>query len=232
MIEHRPFASLGAFRNEWLESRHHFSFSDYHDPRRMSWGALRVWNDDRIKPASGFPMHGHRDMEIITYVRQGAVTHQDNLGNRGATPAGSVQVMHAGAGIVHGEFNEQPGDTSLFQIWIIPARQAVTPGWQMREFPRGAAAGKLVALASGRAGDDGALPLHQDAAMLCATLAKGETASHGLAQGRHAYLVPARGAVTVNGVRVDARDGCAIADEANLTIKALDDAELILADVP
>jgi len=232
MIELRPFASLGAFRNEWLDSHHHFSFADYHDPKRMGWGQLRVWNDDRIKPATGFPMHGHRDMEIITYVRSGGVTHEDNLGNRGRTPAGSVQVMHAGTGILHGEFNEDAVDTTIFQIWIFPAEQRVAPGWQMREFPSGSAAGKLVALASGRAGDTDALPLYQDAAMLCATLARGGTATHGLGSGRHAYLVPARGAVTVNGTKVNAGDGCAIVDETNLTIQALADSELVLIDCP
>jgi hypothetical protein len=140
--------------------------------------------------------------------------------------------MHAGTGIVHGEFNQDRIDTTLFQIWILPARLSVTPGWRMREFPAGAAAGKLVALASGRAGDMDALPLHQDAAMLCGTLRKGESARHGLAPGRHGYLVPARGAVTVNGVKVGARDGCAIADEPNLEIAALEDSEIVVIDCP
>lgn len=232
MVEIRRSQERGHFDRGWLNTYHTFSFDEYYDPRFVHFRSLRVLNDDRVAPGAGFPMHGHRDMEIITYVRSGGVTHEDNLGNRGRTPAGSVQVMHAGTGIMHGEFNEDAVDTTIFQIWIFPAEQRVTPGWQMREFPSGSAAGKLVALASGRTGDNGALPLYQDAAMLCATLARGETATHGLGSGRHAYLVPARGAVTVNGVKVNAGDGCAIADETNLTIQALADSELVLIDCP
>ena len=160
MIDIRPFSSLGAFRNEWLNARHHFSFSDYHDPARMGIGALRVWNDDEIAPGQGFGAHPHRNMEIITFVRQGAVTHKDSLGNIGATRAGDVQVMHAGTGITHAEFNQESEPTRLFQIWIVPDAQGVQPGWAARAFPRTAGEG-LQILASGRAGDaaSGALPL-------------------------------------------------------------------------
>lgn len=232
MIERRPFAHLGAFENDWLQSRFHFSFAEYHEPTRMGFGALRVWNDDRIQPGNGFPMHGHRDMEIITYVRAGAVSHQDNLGNAGRTPSGSVQVMHAGAGILHSEWNAEPTESTLFQIWIEPARMGVTPGWTMREFPSGAAAGKLVVLASGRAGDRDALPIHQDAALLCATLRAGAAVEHLLAPGRRGYLVPARGALTVNGMALGAHDGAAISDESRLAIRAVEDSEIVLVDLP
>jgi redox-sensitive bicupin YhaK (pirin superfamily) len=233
MIDVRPRQKLGAFRNEWLDSRFHFSFADYRDPARMGWGELRVWNDDRIGPQSGFDMHPHRDMEIVTYVRTGAITHSDNLGNRGRTEAGDVQVMSAGTGIVHAEHNLEDEDTTLFQIWIFPDRAGHKPGWATRRFPQGANAGKLVALASGRAEDReaGALPIHADAQVLGATLRAGETVHHRLGAGRKAYLVPAAGSITVNGVAIGPGDGAAIADEADLAIAASNDAEIVLVDV-
>ena len=134
MIELVPFNTLGRFENDWLSARYHFSFAEYFDPRRMGFGPLRVWNDDRIRPGNGFPMHGHRDMEIITYVRKGAVSHQDHLGNRGRTEAGDVQVMSAGKGIMHAEYNLENDDTELFQIWIEPAHKNVRPRWAARQF--------------------------------------------------------------------------------------------------
>ena len=152
MIDIRPFSSLGAFRNEWLNARHHFSFGQYHDPQRMGLGALRVWNDDEVAPGTGFGAHPHKDMEIITFVRQGAITHQDSLGNEGATRAGDVQVMHAGTGITHAELNKESEATRLFQIWILPDETGVKPGWGAKEFPREPGQG-LQILASGRAAD-------------------------------------------------------------------------------
>ena len=233
MIDVRPRKQLGAFRNDWLDSRFHFSFADYRDPTRMGWGGLRVWNDDRIEPHTGFDMHPHRDMEIITYVRTGAITHRDNLGNHGRTEAGDVQVMSAGTGIVHAEHNLEEEDTTLFQIWIFPDRDGHKPGWATRQFPKGASAGKLVTLASGRDDDRaaGALPIHADARVLGATLRAGETVHHRLGAGRKAYLVPAAGSVTVNGVELGTGDGAAIADEAELAIAASNDAEIVLVDV-
>lgn len=231
MIELRPFSSLGHARFDWLDTRHHFSFADYHDPARMGWGRLRVWNDDVIRAGTGFPLHGHRDMEIITYVRRGAITHEDSLGNRGRTEAGDVQVMSAGSGIRHAEFNREDEDTELFQIWIETARNGVEPTWASREFPHEARAGRLVPLASGRSGDAGALPIHQDAAVLGATLAAGETITHRLG-GRHGYLVPARGTVIVNGLRVEARSGAAIRDEDAVAIEAPEEAEVVLVETP
>jgi hypothetical protein len=231
MIDVRPFGGLGAFRNDWLNTHHHFSFADYHDPARMGFGRLRVWNDDEIAAGTGFDPHPHRDMEIITYVREGAITHRDSLGNEGRTEAGDVQVMHAGTGIVHAEYNREKVATRLFQIWILPDRRGVQPGWGARQFPK--AGGGLAVLASGRPQDAGdeALPLNADAALLAGTLAKGETVRVPLAAGRGIYLVPASGAVTVNGVAVHTRDGAAITGEPELAITATENAELVLVDV-
>src|ERR1700723_3186525 len=170
MIDVRPYAQLGAFQNEWLNTRHHFSFSSYNDPARMGFGRLRVWNDDEIAAGTGFDPHPHRDMEIITYVRDGAITHRDSLGNEGRTEAGDVQVMHAGTGIVHAELNQEKTATRLFQIWIMPDKAGVKPGWGARKFPK-TSEGTLAALADGRDGADGsALPLYADAAVLAGTV--------------------------------------------------------------
>jgi quercetin 2,3-dioxygenase len=231
MIQVRPFASLGRFRNEWLNARHHFSFGHYHDPSRMGVGGLRVWNDDEIAPGTGFDPHPHRDMEIITYVREGAITHQDSLGNKGRTEAGDVQVMHAGSGIVHAEYNREDVPTRIFQIWVLPNRAGVAPGWGARAFPK-ERAGALTALADGRPDADGsALPLFADAAVFAGTLAKGQTVRQTLRADRAAYLVPATGSVTVNGVALSTRDGAAITGETELEITATEDAEVVLVDV-
>jgi quercetin 2,3-dioxygenase len=231
MIELRPFNTLGAFRNEWLNAHHHFSFGGYHDPKRMGLGRLRVWNDDEVAPGTGFDPHPHRDMEIVTYIRQGAITHRDNLGNEGRTEAGDVQVMHAGTGIVHAEYNREKIPTRLFQIWIMPDRSGVAPGWGTREFPRGG--NGLSVLASGRAEDAAseALKLNADAAVLAGTLAEGQTTEFSLAPGRAAYLVPVNGSVTVNGVVAQARDGVAISGERSVTITATQPTELVVVDV-
>jgi quercetin 2,3-dioxygenase len=234
MIDVRPFASLGGFRNDWLDTRHHFSFGDYHDPERAGLGRLRVWNDDEIAPASGFDPHPHREMEIITYVRQGAISHRDSLGNEGRTEAGDVQVMHAGTGITHAEYNREAGPTRIFQIWIIPDRHGVAPGWAARAFPRATdGAGALEVLASGRPQDQGtdALPLNADAAVLAGTLRAGQTVRVPMAPGRAAYVVPATGRLTVNGTEVDARDGAAITDENEAAITATEDSEVVLVEV-
>ncbi|HQT59711.1 MAG TPA: pirin family protein [Acidiphilium sp.] len=233
MIDIRPFATLGSFRNDWLNARHHFSFGGYHEPARMGWGALRVWNDDEVAPQAGFDPHPHRDMEIITFIRQGAITHQDNLGNRGVTRAGDVQVMHAGTGIVHAEYNLEAEPTRLFQIWVLPDRRGVEPGWATRAFPRSTGAG-LTVLAGGREGDAerGALPLHADAAVLAARMAPGERINQPIAPGRAAYLVPASGSFTVNGHAAATRDGVAVQGEREIVITAdADGAELVLVDI-
>ena len=231
MIELRPFSTLGGDRLDWLDTRHHFSFAGYRDPERMGWGMLRVWNDDEIAPKTGFPPHPHRDMEIITYVREGAITHQDSMGNKGRTEAGDVQVMSAGTGIRHAEYNREGEPTRIFQIWIIPDRRGGTPSWGTRPFPQQERSGNLVALASGQAGDGDALPIRADARVLGARLEAGQEIEYRLGPGRHAYLVPASGAVMVNGVRVGERDGAAIRDEASLRLTAPDgEAELVLVD--
>jgi redox-sensitive bicupin YhaK (pirin superfamily) len=230
MIERRPFASLGAIDHGWLKARHHFSFGGYQDPARPGWGALRVWNDDEIAPNTGFPPHPHAEIEIITYVREGAITHQDDLGNRGRTQAGDVQVMSAGTGIRHAEYNLEPGTTRIFQIWLAPDLHGGQPSWGAKPFPQGERSGRLVALASGFEGDAGALPIRSTSRVLGARLAAGEAAEYALAPGRHAYLVPARGAVLVNGLRLGARDGAAIREEAVVRVTALQDAEIVLVD--
>ncbi len=230
MIEVRPFDSLGGADHGWLKARHHFSFADYHDPSRMHWGALRVWNDDEITAKSGFPPHPHADMEIITYVRTGAITHEDSLGNRGRTPAGDIQVMSAGTGIRHAEYNLEDETTSLFQIWILPTKTGEAPTWGQKPFPKGERAGRFVVMASGDTADHDALSLRADGKVAAATLKAGETATYALGAERKAYLVPAVGEIEVNRVRVGPRDGAAIADEAEVTVRALSDAEVVLVD--
>ena len=230
MIEVRSFDRLGGADHGWLKAKHHFSFGGYFDPKRMGWGALRVWNDDEIAPHTGFPSHPHANMEIITYVRDGAITHEDSLGNRGRTEAGDVQVMSAGSGIRHAEYNREPETTRLFQIWIEPEREGGTPSWGAKPFPRGDRGGAFVVLASGFKGDADALPIRAEARVLGATLKAGETAQYALGKRRHGYLVPAEGEVEVNGMRVNPRDGAAIADEAVVKIKALSNAEVVLVD--
>ena len=230
MISKRSFDTLGHADHGWLDARHHFSFADYHDPARPGWGAIRVWNDDRIEGGTGFPAHPHRDMEIITYVRQGAITHADSMGNRGRTGAGDVQVMSAGSGVRHAEFNLEDGPTTLFQIWIEPRTRGGEPNWGAKPFPKDDRSGRFVTLASGFAEDADALPIRADARVLGATVRKGETLTHHVGAGRHAYLVPATGALDIGGVRVDARDGAALAGEEVFTITALEDSEIVLVD--
>ncbi len=230
MIERRPFAELGGANHGWLDAKHHFSFAGYHDPAKMGWGPIRVWNDDTIAAGTGFPAHPHADMEIITYVRSGAITHQDSLGNKGRTEAGDVQVMSAGSGVRHAEFNLEGEPTTLFQIWIEPTARGGAPSWGAKPFPKGERAGKFVTLASGMAEDADALKIRTDARVVGATIKAGESADYPLGAARRGYLVPATGSVEVNGVRLDARDGAAIADEAVIRVRALSDAEIVLVD--
>jgi quercetin 2,3-dioxygenase len=230
MIEKRSFESLGHADHGWLNARHHFSFADYHDPARMSWGSLRVWNDDEIAANAGFPPHPHQNMEIITYVRSGAITHQDSMGNKGRTGAGDVQVMSAGTGVRHAEYNLEPETTRIFQIWIVPREQGGQPSWGAKPFPKGDRSGKFVTLASGFDGDDEALPIRANARVLGATIKAGESVEHTVGDGRHAYLVPAVGAIEIDGQRFEARDGAALTGGQTVTIKALEDAEIVLVD--
>jgi len=230
MIELRPFSSLGGENHGWLDAKHHFSFAGYHDPARMNWGNLRVWNDDVIAPRTGFPPHPHRDMEIVTYVREGAITHEDSLGNKGRTEAGDVQVMSAGTGIRHSEYNMEEVETRLFQIWIMPTRSGEQPSWGARPFPRGERSGRFVTLASGFAEDTEALPIRTDARVVAATLKAGETADYPLGRARKAYLVPATGKLRIEDVTINARDGAAISDVETLRVTALEDSEIVLVD--
>jgi redox-sensitive bicupin YhaK (pirin superfamily) len=230
MIELRPFSTLGAADHGWLDAHHHFSFASYHDPERTSWGRLRVWNDDTIAPKSGFPAHPHRDMEIVTYVRKGAITHRDSLGNEGRTAAGDVQVMSAGTGIQHSEYNLEDEETTLFQIWILPDQRGGAPNWGARPFPKDARDGQFVTLASGISGDHDALPIRADARVLGATLKAGESVTYATRGDRHAYLVPASGKVKVGDVEAGPRDGVAMTGLDTITVTAIEDAELVLVD--
>ena len=229
MIDIRPFASLGHADHGWLDARHHFSFANYYDPSRMGWGSIRVWNDDRIAAKSGFPPHPHRDMEIVTYVRTGAITHEDSMGNKGRTAAGDVQVMSAGTGVRHAEYNLEDEETTLFQIWIETDRPNVQPSWGQMAFPKEAREGDFQLLASGDA-DDGALTINAEAKILGATLRGGGTMTYTADPARHLYLVPSA-PVQVNGVSAGPRDGVAITGESAIAITAgEEDVELVLVD--
>lgn len=230
MIEIRPFDGLGHADHGWLNARHHFSFAEYREPSRMHWGALRVWNDDTIAAKSGFPPHPHNDMEIVTYVREGAITHRDSLGNEGRTEAGDVQVMSAGTGITHSEFNLEDETTALFQIWIIPDRKGEAPSWGQRRFPEGDKAGRWVVLASGNPDADDALPIRADARVLAARVPAGGTVTFHADPNRHQYLVAASGKIRVNGQEASERDGVAVNAEAEIVVEAITDSELVLVD--
>ncbi|MFP5329975.1 MAG: pirin family protein [Alphaproteobacteria bacterium] len=228
MIDIRPFESLGHADHGWLDARHHFSFANYHDPARMGWGAIRVWNDDRIAPKSGFPPHPHRDMEIITYVRTGAITHQDSMGNTGRTAAGDVQVMSAGTGVVHAEYNLEEEETTLFQIWVQTDRPGAEPAWGAMPFPKDSREGRFQLLASGDP-DDGTLTINADASVLGATIAGGSSLEYETDPSRHIYLVP-NGQVRVNGKPANGRDGVAVTGEKKIVVEAEEDCELVLVD--
>ena len=228
MIDIRSFDSLGHADHGWLDARHHFSFANYHDPARMGWGAIRVWNDDKIAAKSGFPPHPHRDMEIVTYVRSGAITHQDSMGNKGRTAAGDVQVMSAGTGVTHAEYNLEDEDTTLFQIWVLTDKPNAQPSWGAMPFPKQAREGTFQLLASGDP-EDGALTINSDARVLGATVKAGSSIRYEADPSRHIYLVPS-GKVTVNGQQANARDGVAITGEQAVTVEAEEDAELVLVD--
>src|SRR5450432_933626 len=214
MIELRPFEKLSKSDHGRLNANSHFSFADYRTNDRVHWGALRVWNNDRIAAGTGFPPHPHRDMEIVTYVIKGAITHQDHLGNQGRTEAGQIQVMSAGKGIQHAEYNKEDAETELFQIWILPNQQGVPARWETVDFPANARDGKLVPLASGR-GHDGAIPLYADGTLFAGTLKAGQT----IRQSRDGKPVMA-----------NARDGIAVVDETEIELKASEDSEIVLVE--
>lgn len=234
MINVTHFEDFGHQDHGWLKACHHFSFASYYDPARMGFGVLRVVNDDHIKAGTGFDTHPHQDMEIITYVRQGAVSHEDSLGNTGRTEAGQVQVMSAGTGIRHSEFNRDEEDLDLFQIWIEPDEMNHTPRWDMRTFDRSQGSGGFHTLVSGRDGREhtDALFIHQDTALMAAVMDAGETAALDIAPGRRAYVMVARGVVAVNGVTVPERGAAQVEHEQQLVITAADGAEVVVLDLP
>ena len=230
MIEHRPVAELGGGDLGWLKALHHFHIGNHGNPAHKALGNLYVWNDDELAPGTGFPPHPHRDVEIITYVREGYVSHRDSLGNEGRTEAGDVQVMSAGTGIEHGEAGAPDQWTKIFQVWLHPRARGGEPRWGTRPFPKGDRAGRLVVLASGFAEDTGALIIRADARVLGATLAAGQCLAYDMAPGRKAYLVATSGRVSLNGVLLGERDGAAAREERTLRIAALADTEIVLVD--
>ena len=228
MLQLRTKETLDHGNRGWLKAHHHFIVSAHGNPAHAPLGALVVWNDDEIAPGTGFPRHTHADMEIVTYVRRGAVTHEDSTGNTGRTVAGDVQVMSAGSGISHSEFNRDAEALKLFQIWLLPRETGGTPRWANRKFPKADRAGRLIALASGDPADAEALPIRADARIMGATLLAGTSITHAPGRYRHAYLAPAQGLVFVNGQRLAVGDGIAAVDETELVITAVEDAEFIL----
>ena len=226
-----PFRTLGHADHGWLDAHHHFSFADYIDESRMHFGPLRVWNDDRIAPHTGFGMHAHRDMEIVTYVRRGAITHRDHLGNLGRTAAGDVQVMSAGHGVTHAEHNEEGEPCELFQIWVAPRRRGSEPRWEQRAFPKDRY-GEFVVLASGAAGHEDALFIDADATLFGLRLRGGERTIMPLRPGRIAYGVAVEGRGAVNKLPFAARDGFAVEFEDHVEIRAEEALELCLLELP
>lgn len=232
MLTIQRYNALGAMENSWLSAHYHFSFSNYYNPKKMGVGALRVINDDIVRVGGGFDMHSHKDMEIITYVRKGAITHRDNLGNEGKTMAGDVQVMSAGAGITHAEYNQEQEDTSLYQIWIAPHTQGVTPRWEARAFDKSPVEKELRLLASGlpEHRQEGETYINAHASIYGGVLSKNKVLAHPL-EGA-GYLLVSSGEVNVAGERLSEGDGAEIRDIAKLQIKALTEAEIVLIDLP
>ena len=230
MISHRRWESLDRADFSWLRARYHFQVSPEGNPAHQALGALIVWNDDEIAVGSGFPMHGHRNMEIITYVRQGVLGHRDNLGSEGTIQAGDVQVMSAGTGIRHAEFNKGDVPLRLYQIWLLPRENGGEPQWSTRAFPKSDRSGHFAVLASGFAGDKGALPIRANARLLGATLKAGESVRHHLGPSRQAYLVVASGGIEVEGELMGPLDGAAITNVAAVDVSALEDSELVLVE--
>ncbi len=232
MITTRRAKDRGAAEFDWLQSRHTFSFGGYYDPAHMGFGPLRVINEDRVVPGAGFPTHGHRDMEIISYVLDGALEHKDSLGTGSVIQPGDVQRMSAGTGIRHSEYNHSASEPVHFlQIWIIPAEQGLAPGYEQRHFPRDARAGRLRLIASPD-GADGSVTVHQDIRLYATLLDAGQSASLALEDGRIAWVQVARGEVALNGQRLAAGDGAAADGETALVLDGARGAELLVFDMP
>ena len=228
MIKHHAFESLGGANHGWLNAKHHFSFAGYRDPKKMSFGELLVINDDIIQPHTGFDTHSHADMEIITYVRRGAISHKDSRGNSGRTTAGNVQVMSAGTGISHSEYNHEDEETNIFQIWIMPRSRGIEPRWDAAEFPKTPSSDALPLLVSG----DGSAPLsiHQDARIYAGRLAADSSLTHHI-HGQ-AYLLVSEGEVDVDGYLAGRGDGLAISGQNAVTLTASMDSEVLVIEVP
>jgi hypothetical protein len=231
MLTHRRRDSLDAADHGWLQAKYHFAIDAGGNQAHVPLGPLIVWNDDEIAVGSGFPMHGHRDMEIVTYVRQGRLGHRDTLGSEGTVDAGDVQVMSAGTGIRHAEFNAGEAPLKVYQIWLLPRDAGGAPAWGTRPFPRRDRSGRFVVLASGFAGDEGALPVRSDARVLGAMLESGARVQHELGSAQSAYLVVASGRIEVDGEPVGPLDGVAITEVAAVQITALEDSELVMVDI-
>ncbi|MCD8570489.1 MAG: pirin family protein [Alphaproteobacteria bacterium] len=232
MINVYPVETLGRANYGWLNAKYHFSFADYRNGRRVNFGKLRVINDDTVKAGSGFDMHKHEDMEIITFVRKGAITHKDSRGNEGRTEAGNVQVMSAGTGIYHSEFNMESEDTTLFQIWIYPREKGVEPRWDAAKFSDRMAGETLPLLVSGRKEDEGkgALYIHQDASIVGGRVKAGQTVTQPIID--QAYMLISDGEIEILGEQLRKGDGLEITDQKSVTFKALQDSEIIMIDVP
>ncbi len=231
MVTIRPAGERFPTRLGWLDSRHTFSFGHHFHPEHMGFGALRVINDDRVTPGAGFGTHGHRDMEIVSYVVDGAIAHRDSMGHVQTVPAGDVQRMTAGTGVTHSEYNPSPDEALRFlQIWIVPERQGLAPGYEQRSFPRHERRGRLQLLLSPDAAD-GSLAVHQDARMWGTVLGAGEEASLAVDEGRRAWVQVVRGAARVNGHDVTEGDGVALVDESEVRLEGVDDAELLVFDL-
>ena len=232
MIKHYPYGDLGHHKFGWLDARYHFSFSEYQNAQRMGFGALRVINDDIIKAGGGFDTHPHKDMEIITYVRKGAITHRDSKGNAGRTEAGDVQVMSAGTGIYHSEFNLESEDTNLFQIWIYPREKGVEPRWDSLNFPKTKVDETLPLLVSGFSEDlgKGVLNIHQDARIFGGVIGSGQSIRHSITN--QAYLLVSEGEIILDGKILSKGDGAEITDVANIIIEAMKTSEVVIIDVP
>jgi quercetin 2,3-dioxygenase len=228
MLQIRPAKTLDSADYGWLKARYHFRVTQEGNPANSPLGSLVVWNDDEIAPGRGFDLHGHMNMEIISYIRRGAVTHRDTIGSVGLTSAGDVQAMSAGTGIRHSEFNLGQEPLTLFQIWLRPRKTGGEPHWDSRRFPKADRANQLIVLASGFPEDVDALPIGADARVLGATLLAGSELTYTMGEIKYAYLAPALGVVTVNNQRLKVGDGIAAHNESTLTIAAEEDAEIVL----
>ena len=232
MITLRKSAERGHAHHGWLDSYHSFSFAGYHDPQHMGFGPLRVINEDRIDPGAGFGTHGHRDMEIISYVLEGELAHKDNMGNGSVIRPGDVQRLSAGRGVMHSEFNHAPADTTHFlQIWIEPNQFGIAPGYEEKRFEEADKRGRLRLVASPD-GDAGSVKIHQDAKLYAGLFDQGERAELALAAGRQAYVHVARGAITLNGQDLGTGDAAKLTGEPALTLTEGNGAEVLVFDLP